>query len=115
MQGLGNCQNRKNKQTQKYNNGNKLQKNTMHFDLRFAAVYSKQQITIFMFRFFKLIEWNAVIKMILNYGPWHDIFHLFAHDKMTCLISAENLLLKKIINCNILSFHFLISMTNVQD
>ena len=40
------------------------------FDLRFAAVYSKQKMTIFMFDFFlKLDEWNALIKMIGNYDP----------------------------------------------
>ena len=93
------------------------------FDLRFAAVYSKQQITIFMFRFFKLIEWNAVIKMILNYGPWHDIFHLFAHDiNYICTIygisrhvGKKNFFCIKNSKFQYLSFHFPILMTNVQD
>ena len=51
------------------------------FDLRFAAVYSKQKITIFMFDFVQnSLNGMHSSKMIGNYDPWYDIFHLLAHN-----------------------------------
>ena len=79
------------------------------FDLRFAAVYSKQKITIFMFDFVQnSLNVMHSSKMIGNYDPWYDIFHLLAHNiDYVLLMFAKTLFFTKNSKFQYFKFSFL--------